>query len=357
MTGTLKKIKKTFIIALIGLATLAFLEVGVRLIVNSKYPLLRTDPEVGSTHVKNYAGKIWDDSSKSNNYIKTNSLGYIGDEYAIEKPRDTVRIAVFGDSIVEGLQVNYYENFNKILENALNASGSCGKKYEVMNFGVGGTGTFLQYQGYKKIASKFDPDIIFLFFHEDYEDNLAKSNFDLDDYASERRVVGLKSLLLDFELPKFLFSKFQVSENFLTILKNIGLYESNNEIDSLVAETAGRPDQSARFYDYTFYLISRFQGLAEENGSKLVVITYPGEKSCQEKDGWRKNEHIVKLIDYLDKKKISYLNPSESLFNYKVKYGVCVTFNCDGHLNRDGHEAMAEILFDYISRILHCAIC
>jgi flagellar biosynthesis/type III secretory pathway M-ring protein FliF/YscJ len=133
------------ILALSIIFILVILEIAVRIFTKPVYPILRTDKKVGTIHQKNFSGQIWNEESNTWNYIKTNSLGYIGDEIIEKKSSQTTRIAVLGDSMTEGLQVDYYNNFVSKLNTALNlSSDEEQKQFEILNFGVGGSGTFLQ---------------------------------------------------------------------------------------------------------------------------------------------------------------------------------------------------------------------
>lgn len=96
------------------------LEIGVRMFGEPVYPIVRSDRRVGSIHEKNFSGEIWNSESQSWNYIVTNSLGYVGEEPSTDE--DAIRLAFLGDSMTEGLQVNYYDNFVEQLEAALNVS-------------------------------------------------------------------------------------------------------------------------------------------------------------------------------------------------------------------------------------------
>ena len=58
-------------------------------------------------------------------------------DYPINKGKDTFRIAVIGDSLAFGYGVNLQDAYAKQLELKLNAMNT-GKRYEVLNFGVGG---------------------------------------------------------------------------------------------------------------------------------------------------------------------------------------------------------------------------
>ena len=73
-------------------------------------------------------------------YIQINSDGLRDREHEINKPANTIRIAIVGDSYAEALQVAQEATFWSILEKRLNEC-SPNKRIEVINFGVSGYGT------------------------------------------------------------------------------------------------------------------------------------------------------------------------------------------------------------------------
>jgi hypothetical protein len=98
-------------------------------------------------------------------YVRTNSVGFRDDEWAVEKAPGTVRIAVLGDSFVQAREVAKEERFTEILEQRLNASGGlAGRQVEVMNFGVAGYGTADELLVWRYEAQRYDPDIVLLAF-------------------------------------------------------------------------------------------------------------------------------------------------------------------------------------------------
>ena len=67
---------------------------------------------------------------------KTNKYGYYGPDYDTIKSEGSLRIALIGDSYVEGHQVFDRNHFRCLLEKNLNDS--LNKKVEVLNFGMSG---------------------------------------------------------------------------------------------------------------------------------------------------------------------------------------------------------------------------
>lgn len=110
-------------------------------------------------------------------YISINSDGNRDRERAIEKPKDTLRIAVLGDSFPAAYSVSAEGSFWGVLESKL---GECpalgGRKVEVLNFGVGGYGQAHELLMLRKRVWKYDPDVVMLAFFggNDLLDNLRE---------------------------------------------------------------------------------------------------------------------------------------------------------------------------------------
>ena len=363
MGGFLKKLrlKKIAIGLFFVCITLAFLEVGVRTIAHTAFPLLRTDPEVGSIMVKNYSGYAWDELSHRKNYIHTNSIGYVGEDVALVKANGTVRIAMLGDSGIAALQVDYRKNFVHLLEQHLNAISTCGtypRQYEVMNFGIGSAGTFTEYQTYKKKVAQFRPDLVIVMFDNDYDDNIIKSGYDLEHYGEERRSVGFKSFLLQFTLPKFLYSKLISNQTFIALLHTIGILEGNNALkENPVATTTTTADailaSSSKYYTYTFDILSKFRTLVELGGAKFSVVIFPNETLNYTHDGdWNKDPHVANMNEFLRREKFNTFDPSRALYVAKNGVAGCLSFDCGSHFTEHGHEIFERILYPYVVKEL-----
>lgn len=98
---------------------------------------------------------------------KSNSLGFIGPERAVQKPAQASRIAILGDSFVEALQVPWEKSAAGVLERDLNNLGSSGlmpsRRYEVQNFGISNFGVGQYLIAWEEYASRYHPDYVFIF--------------------------------------------------------------------------------------------------------------------------------------------------------------------------------------------------
>lgn len=137
---------------------------------------LEPDPVLGSRHI---ASKqvTWRLEGLSRDYL--NAYGMRDFPRELEKPSSTLRIAVLGDSAVEGLQVPLEETFPADIERLINREFSSGKgkekfqKAEVLNFGCAGYSTAQELVQYETLVSKFAPDIVVLFYnHRDAQESV-----------------------------------------------------------------------------------------------------------------------------------------------------------------------------------------
>lgn len=91
-----------------------------------------------------------------------NSQGHRDDEVPMEKPEDTFRILLLGDSFTVGANVYEEQAYPQVLEELLNARSS--QKIEVVNTGVGGWEPFMYAQYYEHYGRQYDPDLILIGF-------------------------------------------------------------------------------------------------------------------------------------------------------------------------------------------------
>ena len=104
----------------------------------------------------------------------TNRWGMRDQDYSLEKPAGTYRIAMLGGSDLMGLGVADGEGFENVLETRLNQLRPGGhQRYEVLNFGV------LKYTVWQHAhildtrVLRFSPDLIILVYHPNHDPRIA----------------------------------------------------------------------------------------------------------------------------------------------------------------------------------------
>ncbi|MEM8641923.1 MAG: SGNH/GDSL hydrolase family protein [Cyanobacteria bacterium P01_G01_bin.54] len=101
-------------------------------------------------------------------FVRMNRDGLRDYNHTIEKPPNTLRIAVLGDSYSEALQVTIDKTYWSVLQEELNEDCASlsqqGYQAEIVNFGVSGYGTAQQLLTLQNHVWRYDPDIVLLAF-------------------------------------------------------------------------------------------------------------------------------------------------------------------------------------------------
>jgi hypothetical protein len=156
------------------LAALASLEVLLRLthLFGAAVSWSQPDPLLGYRYVPHK--RYW--FFKENDHPITgriNRYGFRDKDWSMEKPEDTYRIAVLGDSFVEAFAVESDRTFLALLERRLNEN-PCrpGIRAEVMNFGRSGYTQTEELLVLTHDVLPFSPDVVMLVFYpgNDIED-------------------------------------------------------------------------------------------------------------------------------------------------------------------------------------------
>ena len=122
------------------------------------------DPEIAFTHRPNSHARVMGAD------VRIDAKGFRDDrQIATDKPRDTVRIVMLGDSVTFGFGVGLDETTSWILEHDLN-SHAVERRFEVVNAGVGNYNTTMEVAAYLANQRSLNPDLVVLnFFVNDAE--------------------------------------------------------------------------------------------------------------------------------------------------------------------------------------------
>lgn len=96
-------------------------------------------------------------------WMRINRDGMRDRDHPVVAPPGTLRVAVLGDSYMQGLNVEPDKTFTAFLETGLNqCMKSTGVQVDVLNFGVSGYGTAQEWLTYTHHAAKYRPDLVLL---------------------------------------------------------------------------------------------------------------------------------------------------------------------------------------------------
>jgi hypothetical protein len=177
---------KLLLLGISVVLTLAFAEMVLR-IAHIGYPslggkllFLRPDPYTGLLLKPGVSVQAFIENPVT---VHTNSAGFHDREHSKQKPPNTFRVAVLGDSFTEALQVAIEKTFSSALELELAGCPELkGKNVEVMNFGVSGYGTAQELQMLRHYAWDYSPDLVLLAFFTGNDTQNNSRPLQQDDY-------------------------------------------------------------------------------------------------------------------------------------------------------------------------------
>lgn len=279
-----------------------------------------------------------------------NEFGYLGPGYPKEKDKNTLRIALIGASMVQGLEIFDRHHFRKLLEDKIATVTS--KKVEVLNFGRGGIDLRGMYTTYKYIALEYHPDINIMF--------VAGSSFTgKDDKPGPEYTVQNDSLIINYNFTESSQFKQRTKYKFLRLTsvgnllkRGFEFYQLSSPVKfvlgSLYREKVDVPDNTLNavtetndaFNDINNAIIKNF-GNVNKNGEIhniiVVISSYPAYY----------NEAI-------NSANIPVWN-LEKEFNNRNLNGENLDFwkgsNTQGHWNHHGHKVVTGFLFDNLKNI------
>ncbi len=255
----------------IALGTLSLL--GMLVIVESIFALahvgedtvVKPDPLLGYAPIKDH--KItFRCEGYSRSYV--NAQGFRDKICVVPKPAGVKRVCVLGDSMTAGFEVPLANTFPKVLEKRLQSEG---RKVEVFNCGLSGTGTGQQFLSFRRDIKALQPDMLILAYHHgDNDDNAGggtnppRPAFKLDEQ---------NTLRVDFsDLDKFFAGE---TSRFYS---EFGTFRSNCRILSVWSKA-----DLDLHSDPTYKFISKYTGkLTDAVWTAFLKILPPGDWHIKE---------------------------------------------------------------------------
>jgi hypothetical protein len=378
---------------LLGIATIAplmFIEIAMR-IGGVEYPIVtQRDANRGYAYRPAYQ---WTQASEGKADVRTNRFGFRDDEWTLEKPADTVRIAVLGDSYVDAVQVAKEHRFTELLERDLTEShifGDC--NIEVMNFGTSGYGTAQELMTYRHAARQFNPDFVILSFltGNDIRNNSRKLEGDpvrpyfvpseeglkLDTSFRTKDLPTLK-MLGHLAAKHSRIGQFAVHAYQALGVRNVVSRIESDEQSELMREGLLQPGLSVEIYketqdkdwqdawQVTEGLLPLLRDEVEADGASLLVaILTNGEQVHPDRAFRQRVQSLGKIDDLLlpDKRVrdvciregISVLMLAERMQQIAEKeqvwlHGFKNTQMGRGHWNEDGHREAGQLIADWFT--------
>ena len=154
----------------LGLVTLEWVIPMIHPVEHLVYKYHKTIPPTYWPHMQHRAKTPYYDT-----IFRANALGFNDVDHPQEKPPETLRVLLLGDSFVEGLPVPPHQHMARVLEDLAKAEGV---SLEAMTLAMTCLGQSHQIRLYESIGKHYDPDLVVSFFHgSDLRDNIENKPF------------------------------------------------------------------------------------------------------------------------------------------------------------------------------------
>ena len=330
-------------------------------------PVWCYDPELGWSHVPDRVGRLV--TPEFDVEMRINSIGLRDREFADAKAAGVRRVALFGDSFVEGWGVPIEAAVSRRLEACLRRENAA---VEVANFGVAGYGTDQALLFFEQQGPRFGADEVVLFFYgNDLWNNASRRGIGAErGFKPYFRVRGNGRLVLA-GVPVKESSFWQQPADSWPLAARLERYFSQHWHLYRLLQKAWQPEvprgqqqdfyaglygADARFapaWALTGRLLAAFKRSVEQRGARLTVVYVPSIVQVEE-DNWRAKRDLYGLIGEFDLRK-----PNAQLAGFAEQHGFALLdlldefrekaqhqtlYWRDSHWNAAGHALAAERL-------------
>tara|TARA_Y100000588_G_scaffold66273_1_gene66635 strand:+ start:2955 stop:4040 length:1086 start_codon:yes stop_codon:yes gene_type:complete len=337
-------------------------------------------PVMGRSYCPNTKGYLTENKVKM--HIKVNAGGLLGKAYPVNRVPGKYRIALLGDSFTSGEAVDPESKFSGVWEK--NLSNKIPTGVEVINFGVGGTGTWQQLQMFHIKARKYKPDLTVVAFCwcNDIGNNIDKfKSGSMSPLLNEYEVKWYKRLQVkrknfnkwlwnNSALYQFTRTRYNHLEHYFKrmflpdYMKKPASYNEKKQNRPLytkikIANNKETKDTTSIFDDLFFFdsegwditrkLILKLKQEVQENRGELAVIHFGGLYQ------YRNFPTLpLKQFDtFLESEGISHFNNFDLFVKLEEELLNKNFIPNDGHFNEIGHRHFADFSTGFLLNLIN----
>jgi hypothetical protein len=371
MKSLLKNFTTLFISTLV---ILGLLELGIRALNRHMGHYPQKDPILHHSLVPK--AKIKRSNDEFDVTYQINSYGLRDNEISIEKPANTYRILMLGDSYTFGIGNNLEDTFSKKLEQLLNAQGGS-LHYEVINGGCSSYSPILEYLFLVNKGLALHPDLVILNYDpSDVQDDYKYSQiaeFDGEGHPTKVHPIDVqwyfkelrkgyqssipyldRSALYQFVMERYYQLKGE--RNAPRFYEEAKIISGNIEYDRDFTMRENVGDWKPYFVNSACYL-TMIADLLKSKNIRFAIASYPYGNLVSDKEwsmgrrlrGFDNKVYSTKLFDYLAdftrSENIPFLNMTPDFLASK---NFPLYYSFDGHFTPAGHEVAAEALLKFV---------
>jgi hypothetical protein len=266
-------------------------------------------------------------------HYKINNYGFRDSDFFLSR-NESVRIAFLGDSFCFGNGNKDNDIYSNIIERRLNSSSKLKRNYEIYNFCLGSYSTKNEAALYEKVVSKFNPDILVVWYFLndiDYDNSIETQSFFRRGFNENKQsfFYKLRDNLVTFDLA---FKSFASIRNHKEL---INYYRNSHKHDSLGFKSVDNA-------------LNKIEKISEINGTKTFLTIFPIIFKLSNEYPF-KNEH----------KRIMKLSNSHNFITYDLfealsdqSYRDLWVHPTDQHPNYLAHRLVGEYFFSKFENYL-----
>ena len=328
------------------------------------------DPLLGWWHKRNYMGVMAKDEFRAT--LQYDANGIRGLDPLYNKPQGARRVVVIGDSFVDGYTVATPERMTEVLASRL------GKRFEVVNLGVGAYSTDQELLLLERQGWKYQPDLVLLaFYYNDVFFNGEKSLGPAQKplFAMDNGNLRLTNVPVPYPVQHFR-DRFKLLQLIQTILRynpavhkaaiRVGLlhdelpedfphpgWAGGSWEDFAVYQKTETPEY-AKAWAITQALLQKMKKETEQHGAQFLVFYIPARIEAYPEE-WR-SDHLPadydpdivreRLSQLCKTEGISYIDPSDRFL--EAARSSQLYYLHDLHWNAAGHRLAGEILAGHL---------
>ena len=292
--------------------------------------------------------------------VAFNAHGFRNKERPLEKPAGTFRILCLGDSFTLGAEVAMGDSYAYILEQLLNkraASLGDSVRFEVMNGGVGGYGTFQELVFLREFGLAHKPDLILVqFYSNDVRDNMKYQKFWNTVYPDSSNFLHTSSVSTDIvallEEHSHVYHFFRWRFN---ILKSVLGVSMLTDFDDLMVMTQETSSEIEKGWELTRKLYLEIWDLARTNQAGFALMVVPNKAQVvqnEQHDVWIEEQKLdmTKPIRILQEFGFQNRIPVLDLLPDLLAAGEtqALYYDWDGHWNSSGNRVAAVAILDFL---------
>lgn len=273
-------------------------------------------------------------------FVRINQKGLRDREHSYERPNNTKRILVLGDSFAWGFGVDESDRFSELLETSLGV--------DVVNAGVSGYSTDQELLWLKSEGIKYDADLVILIFcgndiiHNHMElvyTIYYKPKFIIEEgktILKSRRAptIGLKAKFIYFLSQHSALANLFVHRYF-NLLSSYKKFKDNLHKTN---PSVFRTSPTKKSFELTIMLLDEMNNIAKLKGAKFMIVATDRWWHSPSGETYQDFIDTLKASGFLvlDVESMPGFNPTDMLIPH------------DGHWSIAGHQFVAEQIENFI---------